>query len=53
MMNKEANMSKAVLCPVCQGAGAVKEYPSPTGTSASPATKVCHGCDGKGWVEVD
>ena len=30
---------KAVLCPVCNGAGKVKE-------------ETCHGCGGKGWVEV-
>ena len=30
---------KAVLCPVCNGTGKIKK-------------KTCHGCDGKGWVEV-
>lgn len=30
---------KAVKCPVCDGSGKYKE-------------KECHGCDGKGWVEV-
>jgi len=30
---------KAVLCPVCNGSG--KYYVSP-----------CHGCDGRGWVEI-
>lgn len=32
-------MAKAVLCPVCSGSG---KYES----------NVCHGCGGKGWVEV-
>ena len=30
---------KPVLCPVCNGRGKVEE-------------KTCHGCGGKGWVEV-
>lgn len=28
------------LCPVCKGEGKYKE-------------KTCHGCDGKGWIEID
>lgn len=32
-------MAKAVLCPVCNGEGEFK-------------TRPCHGCDGKGWVQV-
>ena len=30
---------KAVICPVCSGTGKYQEL-------------VCHGCSGKGWVEV-
>lgn len=45
-------MSKAVLCPVCQGSGEIQETPPAERTSAIPITKVCHGCSGKGWVEV-
>lgn len=30
---------KAVLCPVCNGTGKYNEAQ-------------CHGCDGRGWVEV-
>jgi len=33
-------MAKAQLCPVCQGEGKYKG-------------KKCHGCDGRGWVQVD
>ena len=39
-------MSEAVLCPVCVGSGFT---PTPGYTSC---TKQCHGCNGKGWVEV-
>ena len=39
---------KAVRCPICNGTGIYvkdsKEYMGTWGT--------CHGCDGKGWVEV-
>lgn len=32
-------MGRAVLCPVCQGSG-------------KKGDKTCHGCGGKGWVEI-
>lgn len=32
-------MSHAELCPVCKGTGKVNE-------------KECHGCQGKGWIEI-
>ncbi len=41
-------MSKAVKCPVCDGKGVVN---SVSDTGAMPTTE-CHGCFGKGWVEV-
>ena len=34
-------MAKAELCPVCRGDGI-----------AECTEKTCHGCNGKGWVEV-
>ena len=37
---------KAVICPVCSGTG---KLPDSTFTSTN---KNCHGCSGKGWVEV-
>lgn len=40
---------KAELCPVCGGSG--KYYPS--GLSSGTGPKTCHGCNGKGWVEVN
>jgi hypothetical protein len=43
-------MSQAVLCPVCNGSGGI---PKQSGTSSSStADKPCHGCNGRGWVEV-
>ena len=41
-------MSKAVKCPVCDGKGVVNGIAD---TGAMPTTE-CHGCFGKGWVEV-
>lgn len=41
---------KAVLCPVCLGKGRIPDE-SFKGTT-SPIDKQCHGCVGKGWVEV-
>lgn len=32
-------MAHAEKCPVCNGAGKYNE-------------KICHGCNGKGWIEV-
>ena len=40
---------KAVLCPICNGKGEV----TPNWDSWDHRTLVkCHGCDGKGWVEI-
>ena len=41
-------MSKASLCPVCDGKGVVYGIGE---TGACPTT-TCHGCGGRGWVEV-
>lgn len=34
---------KAQICPVCMGKGNI----------TSECNKICHGCYGKGWVEVN
>jgi len=39
---------KASLCPVCMGKGIIYGI-AETGTMP---TQTCHGCGGKGWVEV-
>lgn len=39
---------KAVLCPVCNGSGKIDGR----STSTDEGTQTCHGCGGKGWVEV-
>lgn len=36
---------QAVICPVCDGSGKYKKL-------GEYEEKVCHGCGGKGWVEV-
>lgn len=48
---EEIEVSRAVLCPVCVGRGKVAPVwaVSTTGESWSVT---CHGCGGKGWVEV-
>jgi len=47
--NTEGKM-KAVLCPVCNGSGKLVDQ-SP-GITTTLSDKLCHGCAGKGWVEV-
>lgn len=43
-------MAQAVICPVCAGIGKVID-PDSLDSSASRKT-TCHGCHGRGWVEV-
>lgn len=42
-------MSKAEICPVCLGSGRYKRYQE---GFTIPIETPCHGCGGKGWVEV-
>ena len=42
-------MRHAELCPVCNGSGKVIASQS---TDVTVRTKKCHGCNGKGWVEI-
>jgi len=41
-------MGRAVVCPICNGTGKVK----PTISYNDDKGQICHGCSGKGWVEV-
>jgi len=42
---------KAQVCPVCNGSG--KYFVPLTASSQAVGSQVtCHGCEGKGWVEV-
>jgi len=43
---------KAVLCPICNGSGKIGKGIDRNSTSAVPVLETCHGCNGKGWVEV-
>ena len=45
---REIGVMKAVLCPVCNGRGALP----PRGECADYHETPCCGCGGKGWVEV-
>ncbi len=47
-------MAHAEICPVCKGTGSLMTS-SPDifpGTTKNSSPKSCHGCNGKGWVEV-
>lgn len=41
-------MSTTAICPICHGTGRITG--SPTATAINDRT--CHGCVGKGWVEL-
>ena len=50
-------MAHAETCPVCKGSGELFMksdgiYVSADQMPTTMKTKICHGCDGKGWVEV-
>lgn len=41
-------MAHAQTCPICCGKGKLPD----DGKSTAVTEPTCHGCDGKGWVEV-
>lgn len=44
---------RAVKCPVCNGSGQVTTIiPDGTSLKQDGSTTTCHGCNGKGWVEI-
>lgn len=40
-------MSHGARCPICEGNGKINK-----GSGWVPDMKICHGCGGKGWVEI-
>ena len=45
-------MAHAETCPVCYGAGKIRNNCNPYIIPVGTYNKVCHGCNGKGWIEV-
>ena len=46
---------KAQKCPVCNGTGKYKEllFNDTLATTSNPyIERLCHGCNGKGWIVV-
>ena len=41
---------KAVICPICNGTGKITK--TTAGTAGGTFAVDCHGCGGRGWVEV-
>jgi len=44
-------MAHPEICPVCNGTG-VYAPPNDGQTTNVPMAQTCHGCGGRGWVEV-
>lgn len=42
-------MTEPKICPVCSGTGIYKNA-QPTHISGISSGRICHGCNGKGWV---
>ena len=42
-------MANAEICLICKGTGVCENH---GGNDDAFPTQKCHGCDGKGWVEV-
>ena len=45
-------MSHAQTCPICDGKGRIKDPNYDPAATGVPNDVTCHGCNGKGWVEV-
>lgn len=43
-------MAHAEKCPICEGKG--KIHGMNTDGQGMPLHETCHGCNGKGWVEI-
>jgi len=42
-------MAHAEICPICNGKGVIEEE---IGSTGEKTIKICHGCGGRGWIEV-
>jgi hypothetical protein len=40
------------LCPVCKGSGVIQQYPINDSTNGQPSVKLCHACNGRGYLYV-
>lgn len=40
-------------CPVCHGSGKYTKPCTPIDYKSEGSTRMCHGCQGKGWVNDD
>jgi len=50
-------MKQVVICPICHGNGKVRKIDDIMIADAAPSIKeerreTCHGCGGKGWIEI-
>jgi len=46
-------MGYAQICPICNGRGKIKvDYQDNWNRGSSKEEKPCHGCGGKGWIDV-
>ena len=45
-------MSEAQVCPICTGTGQIPEKKGQGQYWGRYGKVICHGCNGKGWVEV-
>ena len=46
-------MSHAQSCPICFGKGKIKDPDYNPQLSGDPIMVTCHGCGGRGWVQVE
>ena len=44
-------MAHAEECPVCKGSGVITPF-NDYAQTVVPPSKACHGCGGRGWIEV-
>ena len=47
------NMKELSLCPVCKGKGMLFVLGIDDETGREEGNKVCHGCEGRGWVSPE